>query len=336
MTIAAREIHLKSRPDGLPSLGNFEVVSRTLPEPVPGQILVRTTWMSVDPYMRGRMRDRPSYIAPFQLGAALEGAAVGVVERSADDRFKPGDLVSHFSGWRDYTIVDASAVSKIDTAAAPEPAWLGPLGVPGFTAYVGLGLIGELKAGETIFISAAAGAVGSMAVQIAKAKGGRVIASVGGEAKAAWVRDELGADVVINYKTAGDLAAALAEAAPEGIDVYFDNVGGEHLDAALANAKDHARFVICGMIAGYNDEGVADAARNLARIVINRLSLRGYIVLDHYDLLPEFTAQMTKWIADGRIRWRDTVVEGLDNAPKAFLGLFSGDNIGKMLVKLGE
>jgi NADPH-dependent curcumin reductase CurA len=336
MTIAAREIHLKSRPDGLPSLDNFEVVSRTLPELTSGQILVRTTWMSVDPYMRGRMRDRPSYIAPFQLGEALEGAAIGVVERSADEKFKPGDLVSHFSGWRDYTIVDASTVSKIDAAAAPEPAWLGPLGVPGFTAYVGLGRIGELKAGETIFISAAAGAVGSMAVQIAKAKGARVIASVGGEAKAAWVRDELGADVVINYKTAGDLAAALAKAAPEGIDVYFDNVGGEHLDAALANAKDHARFVICGMIAGYNDEGVADAARNLARIVINRLSLRGYIVLDHYDLLPEFTAQMTKWIADGRIRWRDTVVEGLDNAPKAFLGLFSGDNTGKMLVKLGE
>jgi NADPH-dependent curcumin reductase CurA len=335
MTIAAREIHLKSRPDGLPSLDNFEMVSRTLPEPASGQLLIRTTWMSVDPYMRGRMRDRPSYIAPFQVGAALEGAAVGVVERSADEKFKPGDLVSHFSGWRDYTIVDASTVSKIDAAAAPEPAWLGPLGVPGFTAYVGLGRIGELKAGETIFISAAAGAVGSMAVQIAKAKGARVIASAGGEAKAAWVRDELGADVVINYKSVVDLAAALAEAVPEGIDVYFDNVGGEHLDAALANARDHGRFVICGMIAGYNDEGGADAARNLARIVINRLSLRGYIVLDHYDLLPAFTAEMTKWIAEGRIKWRDTVVEGLDNAPKAFLGLFSGDNVGKMLVKLG-
>ena len=336
MTIAAREIHLKSRPDGLPGLGNFEVVSRTLPEPAAGQVLIRTTWMSVDPYMRGRMRDRPSYIAPFQVGAALEGAAVGVVERSADDRFKPGDFVSHFSGWRDYALADASTVSKIDLSAAPAPAWLGPLGVPGFTAYVGLGRIGELKAGETIFVSAAAGAVGSMAVQIAKAKGARVIASAGSDAKVGWVRDELGADVAINYRTADDLAAALAQAAPEGIDVYFDNVGGTHLDAALANARNFARFIICGMIAGYNDEGVADAARNLARIVINRLSLRGYIVLDHYDLLPEFTAAMTGWIAEGRIKWRDTVVEGLDNAPGAFLGLFSGDNVGKMLVKLGD
>lgn len=336
MTIAAREIHLKSRPDGLPGLDNFEMVNRTLPGPAAGQVLIRTTWMSVDPYMRGRMRDRPSYIAPFQIGQALEGAAVGVVERSADDRFKPGDLVSHFSGWRDYALADASTVSKIDPAAAPAPAWLGPLGVPGFTAYVGLGRIGELKAGETIFISAAAGAVGSMAVQIAKAKGARVIASAGSDAKAGWVRDELGADAVINYKTADDLAATLAQAAPEGIDAYFDNVGGAHLDAALANAKNFARFVICGMIAGYNDEGVADAARNLAHVIINRLSLRGYLVLDHYDLLPEFTAEMTRWIAEGRIKWRDTVVEGLDNAPNAFLGLFSGDNFGKMLVKLGD
>ena len=180
MTIAAREIHLRSRPGGLPGLDDFELVTRTLPEPRPGQLLVRTTWMSVDPYMRGRMRDRPSYIAPFKVGEALEGAAVGVVEHSRDDRYKPGDLVSHFSGWRDHAIVDASAVSRIDATAAPEQAWLGPLGVPGFTAYVGLGRIGELKAGETIFISAAAGAVGSMAVQIAKAKGARVVASAGG------------------------------------------------------------------------------------------------------------------------------------------------------------
>jgi NADPH-dependent curcumin reductase CurA len=336
MTIAAREIHLRNRPDGLPSLDDFELVTRALPEPQPGQVLVRTTWMSVDPYMRGRMRDRPSYIPPFGIGEALEGAAVGVVERSADDRFASGDLVSHFSGWRDYAIVEASTISKIDVTAAPQQAWLGPLGVPGFTAYIGLERIAELKAGETIFISAAAGAVGSMAVQIAKAKGARVIASAGGEAKAAWVRDELGADAVIDYKAAGDLSASLAEAAPQGIDVYFDNVGGDHLDAALANARNSARFAICGMIAGYNDEGVADAAHNLARIIINRLSLRGFIVLDHYDLLPEFIAAMTGWIGEGRIKWRDTVVEGLENAPKAFLGLFSGENTGKMLVRLED
>lgn len=334
MTIVAREIHLRNRPEGLPTLDEFQLVTRPLPEPRSGEVIVRTTWMSVDPYMRGRMHDRSSYIAPFKIGEALEGAAIGIVERSANSRFKPGDLVSHFSGWRDYAVVDASAISKIDATVAPEQAWLGALGVPGFTAYIGLEQIGELKAGETIFISAAAGAVGSMAVQIAKAKGARVIASAGGETKTAWVRDELGADEVIDYKATNDLAAALAVAAPQGIDLYFDNVGGDHLDAALANARDFARFVICGMIAGYNDEGVGDAARNLARIIINRLSLRGFIVLDHYDLLPEFTTAMAGWIAEGRIKWRDTVIEGLDNAPEAFLGLFSGNNTGKMLVKL--
>lgn len=334
MTVAAREIHLKARPDGLPNASDFELVTRTLPEPAQGQLLVRTTWMSVDPYMRGRMRNRPSYIAPFQVGEALEGAAIGLVERSADPRFKAGDTVSHFSGWRDYALVDAATVSKIDVAAAPEPAWLGPLGIPGFTAYVGLGRVGELKPGETVFVSAAAGAVGSMAVQIAKAKGARVIVSAGSDDKVAWVRDELGAEAAINYRTAGDLGAALAAAAPEGVDVYFDNVGGQHLDAALANANNSARFVICGMIAGYNDEPPV-AMRNLAEIVIKRISLRGYIVLDHTDLLPEFTGEMTKWIADGSIKWRDTVVEGLDSAPAAFLGLFSGENVGKMLVKIG-
>jgi NADPH-dependent curcumin reductase CurA len=334
MTVAAREIHLKARPDGLPDASNFELVTRNLPEPAPGQLLVRTTWMSVDPYMRGRMRDRPSYIAPFQLGAALEGAAVGLVERSADSRFKPGDMVSHFSGWRDYAIVDAATVSKIDVAAAPEPAWLGPLGVPGFTAYVGLGRIGELKPGETVFVSAAAGAVGSMAVQIAKQKGARVIGSAGSDDKVARIR-ELGADAAINYRTAGDLGAALAKAAPEGVDLYFDNVGGQHLDAALANANNSARFVICGMIAGYNDEPPVEM-RNLAEIVIKRISLRGFIVLDHNDLLPEFTAEMTRWIAEGGIKWHDTVLEGLDSAPKAFLGLFSGENVGKMLVRIGD
>jgi len=334
VSVAAREIHLKARPVGRPGPDDFELVSRPLAAPADGQLLVRTTWMSVDPYMRGRMRDQPSYIAPFQVGQPLEGAAVGIVEQSRDPAFKPGDVVSHFAGWRDHALLDARAATRIDLAAAPAPAWLGPLGVPGHTAYVALGRIAALKPGETVFISAAAGAVGSMAVQIAKAKGARVIASAGSDAKVAWLR-ELGADAVINYRQTADLTAALAEAAPEGIHVYFDNVGGEHLEAALANARNFARFAICGMIAGYNDESVP-APRNLAAIVLKRLTLQGFIVLDHDDSLPEFTAAMTKWIADGQVTWRDTVVEGLENAPQAFLGLFSGDNTGKMLVKLGD
>jgi NADPH-dependent curcumin reductase CurA len=336
MTVAAREIHLKSRPSGLPGPENFALVEHRLPAPSDGQLLVRTLLMSVDPYMRGRMVDRPSYIAPFQLDEALEGAAVGIVERSNDVRFEPGDFVGHFAGWRDRAIIDAGTAAKIDLATAPLEQWLGPLGIPGLTAYVGLLHIASLKEGETVFVSAAAGAVGSMAVQIAKIKGARVIASVGSGQKARWVGDELGADAVINYRTAGDLTAALAKAAPDGIDVYFDNVGGDHLEAAIAAAKPYARFVICGMIAQYNDETPPPGPKNLTAVIIKRLSLKGFIILDHFDLLPDFTRDMTAWIAAGRIKSRDTVVEGLENAPKAFLGLFAGENIGKMLVKLAD
>jgi len=336
VTVTAREIRLRSRPSGLPGPEHFELAERGLPAPADGQLLVRTLWMSVDPYMRGRMVDRPSYIAPFQVGEALEGAAIGVVEQSADHGFKPGDLVSHFAGWRDRAVINASTATKIDAAAAPAAAWLGPLGIPGFTAYVGLGRIAALKAGETVFVSAGAGAVGSMAVQIARIKGARVIASVGSEEKARWVREELGADAVINYRTAGDLTRALAEAAPGGIDVYFDNVGSEHLEAALVAAKTFARFAICGMIAQYNDETPPPGPRYLPAIVVKSLTLQGYIVLNHFDLLADFTRDMTRWIAEGRIKWRDTVVEGLENAPQAFVGLFSGQNVGKMLVKIAD
>ncbi|MDQ6436431.1 NADP-dependent oxidoreductase [Mesorhizobium sp. LHD-90] len=335
MTIAAREIHLKSRPAGLPGPENFELVERRLSAPADGQLLVRSLWMSVDPYMRGRMVDRPSYIAPFQVGQPLEGAAVGVVEQSAAPGFKPGDMVTHFSGWRDRAVIDAATVAKIDPAA-PLQAWLGPLGVPGQTAHAGLTHIAGLREGDTVFVSAAAGAVGSMAVQIAKIKGARVIGSVGTEDKARWVRDELGADAVINYRTAGDLTRALAEAAPQGIDVYFDNVGGDHLDAALAVANKFARFAIGGMIAQYNDEVPPPGPRNLAALIGKRIRMQGYIILDHPDLTPSFTHEMLGWLAEGRIKSRDTVVEGLENAPKAFIGLFSGDNTGKMLVKLTD
>ncbi|PLP58123.1 NADP-dependent oxidoreductase [Mesorhizobium loti] len=335
MSVVAQEILLNSRPTGTPTLDTFRLATRSLPATGDGQLLVRTLWMSVDPYMRGRMRDQPSYIAPFQVGAPLQGAAVGVVEESRTDGFAKGDVVSHFSGWRDHALIDAQTATKVDLAAAPAEAWLGPLGVPGFTAFVGLERFGALKSGETVFISAAAGAVGSMAVQIAKAKGARVIASAGSDEKVAWVR-KLGADEVINYKATKDLTAALRKAAPEGLDVYFDNVGGEHLDAALAAAKDSARIVICGMIAGYNDEQPAETMHHLSAIIIKRLSVRGFIVLDHYDLYPEFSAAMIEWLHDGKVKSRDTVYDGLDNAPKAFLGLFSGDNTGKMLVKLAD
>jgi len=336
VTVAAREIHLKSRPSGTPGPDNFALVERTLPDLADGQLLAKALWMSVDPYMRGRMSDRPSYIAPFQLGQPLEGDTIGVVEESRDDRFKPGDVVKHFFGWRDRAIVDATAATRIDPAALPLPAWLGPLGIPGLTARAGLTHIAKLKEGETVFVSGAAGAVGSMAVQIAKIKGARVVASVGTDEKARWVKDELGADAVINYKTAGNLTKALTEAAPKGIDVYFDNVGGDHLDAALAVANDFARFAICGMIAQYNDATPPPGPRNIAAVLVKRITMRGYIILDHLDLVPLFNAEMIGWLKSGKVKSRDTIVEGLENAPKAFLGLFSGDNTGKMLVRIAE
>lgn len=334
MTYASREIRLKSRPSGLPSAANFDLIETALGAPQPGQILVRNLWMSVDPYMRGRMDDRPSYIAPFQLGVALEGAAVGVVEESNDPSFAAGELVVHFAGWRDRVLLDPVAVTPIAADDIPPQAYLGALGFPGLTAFVGLTRIAEIKQGETIFVSAASGAVGSIVAQIAKLKGLRVVASAGSAEKARWLLDEVGVDAVINYREARDLKAALVEAAPEGIDIYFDNVGGDHLEAALANANDHARFVLCGMIAGYNDDEAGIGPRNIFAAIEKRIRLQGLIASDHIGHFAEFTAQMSAWIREGKVKLRETVVEGLENAPDAFIALFKGANTGKMLVRL--
>jgi len=334
MAVTTREIRLKSRPTGVPSLDNFELAERRLEAPRQGQVLVRNLWMSVDPYMRGRMRDQKSYIAPFQIGEPLEGSAVGIVEASDAPGFAPGDLVTHFAGWRDYALVESSSAAKIDDRIAPAQAYLGPLGVPGLTAYMGLTRIGEVKAGETVFVSAGSGAVGSIVCQIAKIKGCRVIASAGSDAKVAWLRDELKVDAAINYRSTDDFEAALAKACPDGLDVYFDNVGGEQLDAALRVANDFARFPLCGMISQYNSETPPSGPRWLFLVVVKRLTLKGFIISDHLEVMPEFTAEMARWIAQGRIRWRETVVTGLDQAPQAFLGLFTGENLGKALVDL--
>lgn len=332
MTHSNREIRLRTRPAGLPAPEHFELVETAPGTPGPGQILVRNLWMSVDPYMRGRMDERKSYIAPFELGVALEGAAIGTIEQSNDDAFTAGDLVVHFAGWRDRVILDAAAATPIPADDIPPQTYLGALGFPGLTAYVGLLHIARIKAGETIFVSAASGAVGSIVTQIAKLMGLRVIASAGSADKIRWLRDEIGVDHVINYRETPDLTAALTEAAPEGIDVYYDNVGGDHLDAALANAKDHARFVLCGMIAGYND--AAPGPRNLFAAIEKRIALQGLIASDHLQHFPEFTAQMREWIREGKVKLRETVVDGLENAPDAFIALFRGANTGKMLVRL--
>ncbi|MEO8927169.1 MAG: NADP-dependent oxidoreductase [Caulobacteraceae bacterium] len=330
----SREIRLKSRPRGTPTADNFELAAVTLPDPGPGEIQVRNTWMTVDPYMRGRMNDVKSYSPPFQLDEAMQGGAVGEVVASNDPAFAAGDTVQSFFGWREAFNAPAAAVQKLDTHGLPPQAFLGVAGMPGMTAYVGLLKIAALKDGDVVFVSAAAGAVGQVVCQIAKLKGHTVIGSAGGAEKTAYLK-ELGVDQVIDYKAQPDLTAALMRAAPDGIDVYFDNVGGAHMEAALMAARPFGRFALCGMISQYNDIDLGAGTRGLIMVVGKQLRLEGFIVSSHYDLLPTFIKDMSGWIADGKVKWRETVEEGIENAPTAFLKLFKGENLGKMLVKLG-
>lgn len=329
----SRQFHLASRPDGLPGPDSFKLVERALDAPRKGQLLVKNHWLSVDPYMRGRMIDRKTYIPAFEFGKPMDGAAVGVVVESGDEAFAPGDTVTHFSGWRDFALIDAATANRVDPAI-PEQAYLGPLGFPGLAAYAGLLRLAEPKEGETVFVSAAAGAVGSLVAQIAKIKGCRVIGSTGSREKALWLREEAGVDAVINYKETTDLTAALAEAAPQGIDIYFDNVGGAHLEAAIEVANNFARFALCGMIGQYNSEPTGP--HNIYGIVEKSIKLQGFLAANHLDLWTQFQRDVTQWIAEGRVKWRETAVEGLENAPNAFIDLFAGKNIGKMLVRLGD
>jgi NADPH-dependent curcumin reductase CurA len=332
--IRSREIRLKSRPAGLPKPENFELATSEAPPPEAGQVQVKNLWMTVDPYMRGRMSDRPSYTPPFELGAAMQGGAIGEVVASGDANFKAGDLVESFLGWREAFTAPAQFLTKLPAGnIAPPQAYLGVLGMPGMTAYSAFLRIGEPKPGETVFVSGAAGAVGSIVCQIAKIKGCKVVGSVGSDAKAAWLKS-LGIDAVVNYRK-GNLLEAVRAAAPEGIDIYFDNVGGEHLEVAIELARPFARFAECGMISAYNDETPAPGPRNMIMIVGKSLTIRGFIVSNFADMRPGFLADMPQWIKDGKIKWEETVETGVENAPKAFLNLFSGSNTGKMLVKLG-
>ena len=327
----ARAWHLKSRPQGLPTADNFELKPFDLPALDDGMVRVDNLWLSVDPYMRGRMNDVKSYVPPFQVGAPMDGGAIGRVVESRADGFSPGDLVLHMAGWRDQAVLPATALNKLpDLGVAPQT-FLGNLGLTGGTAYFGLLDAAQAKAGDTVFVSAAAGAVGSAVVQIAKAKGMTVIGSAGGRDKCDHVRS-LGADAVVDYK-AQPILKGLAAAAPDGIDVYFDNVGGDHLDAAFALARQNARFAICGMIEGYNATEPA-TFRYIMRVIAMRIRVQGFIYTDYLPRLGEFYAEMGPLVASGQVKARETVAEGLESTPDAFLGLFSGANTGKMLVRL--
>jgi NADPH-dependent curcumin reductase CurA len=330
----SREIRLKNRPVGLPSEDDFEIVAVPTPTPRADEMLVRNLYMSVDPYMRGRMTAQPSHVEPFQLGKPLEGGCVGQVVQSQGGEFQVGDYVLGRKGWREYYVSDGADLTKLDPTLAPPQAYLGVLGMPGMTAYVGLLDIGRPEAGNTVFVSAAAGAVGSAVCQIAKLKGCRVVGSAGSAAKVYWLREVAEVDAAFNYKEVTSLTAELGKHCPHGIDVYFENVGGAHLDAALEHMSMRGRIVLCGMISQYN-ETTSSGPRTLRLAVRKRLTLTGFIVSDHVDRLPQFYADMGAWIAAGKIKWEETIIDGIENAPKAFLGLFTGENIGKMLVRLG-
>lgn len=326
-----RAWHLKSRPNGLPTPDDFELREIELPRLADGQVRVRNLWLSVDPYMRGRMNDVKSYVPPFQLGEPMDGGAIGEVIESKAEGLQAGNLVQHMSGWRDEAVVSARTAQKLPDLGAPPERFLGVLGVTGMTAYFGLLDAASAVEGDVVFVSAAAGAVGSAVVQIAKAKGMVVVASAGGREKCEFVRS-LGADHVIDYK-AGPILKSLAAAAPGGLDVYFDNVGGDHLDAAFALARNNARFAICGMIEGYNAKEPM-SFRFIQRTIAARIVLKGFIVIDYFPRMAEFHRDMVPWVASGVVKSRETIIDGLENMPGAFLGLFKGENTGKMLVKL--
>lgn len=332
MATKSREVRLKSRPVGLPEASNFEVAEVDIADPGDGEVLVRNQWMSVDPYMRGRMYDRPSYVPPFQIGQPLQGGAVGTVVKSNDPEFAVGDLVESFNGWREAYVSPGSGLNKLP-AGVPPQAYLGVLGMPGMTAYTSFHRIGEPKAGDVVFVSGAAGAVGSAVCQIAKLRGCTVVASAGTDEKLAWLRS-VGVDATVNYKK-DNLLENVKAAAPKGIDIYFDNVGGDHLEVALEVARPFARFIECGMISIYNDKEPAPGPRNMSYVVGKRIKMQGFIVSDFADMRDQFYSEMGGWVRDGKIKWEETVENGVENAPKAFLNLFSGGNTGKMLVKLG-
>ncbi len=323
----SREIHLKNRIVGMPKESDFELVEVPLREPKAGEVLVQNLYTSVDPYMRGVMR-------AAELGKPLEGRCVGKIVESKSAAFHKGDAVSGMLGWRDSYVAPAEALTKIDLTIAPIQSFLGAVGMPGRTGYFGLLDIGQPEAGETVFVSAAAGAVGSVVCQIAKIKGCRVVGSAGSERKVNWLLETAGIDAAFNYKSVDNLTAELRQHCPNGLDVYFENVGGKHLEAALSVMNMHGRIALCGMISHYNDIEPTPGPSNLSTAIGKRLRLEGFIVTDYLGRNAEFYRDMRQWIAEGKMKWEETVVEGLENASKAFIALFTGEKFGKIVVKV--
>jgi NADPH-dependent curcumin reductase CurA len=330
--IINHEIHLLSRPRGMPIADNFSIVQSTIRPIVDQEILVRNLYMSVDPYMRGRMNDEPSYVPPFELDQPMNGGAIGEVLQSNSKNFKCGDIVTSNLGWREYAIATPRELHWVNPDIIPLSAYLGVLGMTGMTAWAGLNLV-NVKSGDIVFISGAAGAVGSIAGQFAKRRGCHVIGATGSLEKVNFLQDECGFDTAFNYKS-GSILEQLNQAAPDGIDVYFDNVGGVMLETALSALRLNGRIVACGSISNYNNETLQPGPSNLFNVIRQRLTMKGLIVGDHLDRRPEFEEEVGHYFQTGKLKNKETIVVGLDQAVNAFLGLFEGENIGKMVVKL--
>jgi NADPH:quinone reductase len=330
-----RQIVLVRRPAGMPDESCFKLGEVPVPELGEGQVLIRTRYISVDPYMRGRMKERKSYIPPFQLNAALNGGVVGEVAQTKSKKFSKGDFVTGFLPWQDYSSANEDVLRKLDPKGAPVSTALGVLGTTGLSAYFGLLDIGKPKRGETVVVSGAAGAVGMSVGQIAKIKGCRAVGIAGSEKKVKYLIDELGFDAAIDYKAVPDMGAAVGAACPTGVDIYFDNVGGTISDAVLAHITDNARIIICGQIDSYNMEDVPVGPRVELILLAHTALMKGFLVNQYAERFDEGRAQLAAWLKENKLKYVETIIEGLENAPKAFLGLFKGENLGKQIVKVG-
>jgi NADPH-dependent curcumin reductase CurA len=335
MDVVNHQFRLAARPDGMVKREDFDYVEESLPELQDGQVLVKVLYVSLDPAMRGWMSEGRSYIPPVQLGEVMRAATAGRVVESSSEKLAVGDYVSGWLGVQEYAVSDENALFKVDTETVPLPTYIGALGMPGVTAYFGLLEVGAPKEGETVVVSGAAGAVGSIVGQIAKLKGCRVVGIAGGPEKCKWIVEELGFDAAIDYK-GEDVNEALRKHCPEGVDVYFDNVGGEILDAALARLALRARVVICGAISQYNKLDDVRGPSNYMSLLVNRARMEGFVVIDYMGRAPEAVREMAGWIAAGKLIAREDVVEGFDSFPDALAKLFAGENVGKLVLKLAD
>ena len=337
MSDTYRRIVLAARPDGAVRPEHFRLESRPVPEAADGQVLVRNHFLSLDPYMRGRMNESKSYAVPQPLGETMIGATVGAVVASKHPKFVVGDTVVGMYGWSEYGVSDGAGLMKVDTTHVPESAYLGSVGMPGMTAWYGLNRIIEPKSGETVVVSAASGAVGSVVGQLARLHGCRTVGIAGGPDKCAYVVDELGFDACVDYKAAADgkaLYALLKDATPNGVDGYFENVGGVVMNTVLARLNPFARVAVCGLISGYDDAAGAAPIDNPALFLVARFKMQGFIVADHLNLWPQGLKELGTLVATGRLKYRESIADGLDAAPEAFMGLLQGRNFGKQLVRL--